>query len=280
MTPVSDPTLKHERALGRQGARLVIGVDEVGRGALAGPVAVGMCVIDPVRPGRFPVGLRDSKLLAEPRREQLAPLAAAWARASAVGLASANEVDELGIMVCLGLAGARAFALLLEAGVDVSGAVLVLDGNYDYLSRHLPVAGVPASAAAPAVPPLPVSASAAPPAPSAVSPLPVSASAAPSAVPPPYAAAGGSEGPSYRVTTRIKADRDCASVAAASVVAKVHRDRLMIDLDAQVPGYGWASNKGYSSSAHFEALDLLGPSAHHRLTWLKSERMLVELEQG
>src|ERR1700710_1665185 len=101
MTPVTDPTLRHERALGRQGARLIIGVDEVGRGALAGPVAVGMCVIDPARPGKFPVGLRDSKLLSEARREQLAPLAAAWAGASAVGLASPGEVDELGIIVCL-----------------------------------------------------------------------------------------------------------------------------------------------------------------------------------
>ncbi|MCU1482444.1 MAG: ribonuclease [Subtercola sp.] len=224
MTPVADPTLKHERALGRQGARLVIGVDEVGRGALAGPVAVGMCVIDPVRPGKFPPGLRDSKLLAEPRREQLAPLAAAWAQASAVGLASANEVDELGIMVCLGLAGARALETLLAAGVDVSGAVLVLDGNYDYLSRHL---------------------------------------SAP-----------------VQVTTRIKADRDCASVAAASVVAKVHRDRLMITLDGEVPGYKWASNKGYASAAHFEALDLLGPSEHHRHTWLKTDRMLTLFEEA
>ncbi len=228
MTPVSDPTLRHERALGRQGARLIIGVDEVGRGALAGPVAVGMCVIDPVRPGRFPPGLRDSKLLAEARREQLAPLAVAWARASAVGLASAAEVDELGIMFCLGLAGARALEILLSAGVDVAGAVMVLDGNYDYLSRHLV-----------------------------------------SVVPTPI-----------QVTTKIKADRDCASVAAASVVAKVHRDRLMISLDAEVPGYGWASNKGYGSSAHFEALELLGPSDHHRRTWLKPERMLVELELG
>ena len=227
MTPVSDPTLRHERALGRQGARLVIGVDEVGRGAIAGPVAVGMCVIDPVRPGKFPPGLRDSKLLAEARREQLAPLAAAWARASAVGLASAAEVDELGIIFCLGLAGARAFSILVDSGADVDGAVLILDGNHDYLSRHL-----------------------------------VQIIASP-----------------VTVTTRIKADRDCASVAAASVVAKVHRDRLMIALDSELPGYSWASNKGYGSVAHFEALDLLGPSDHHRRTWLKSERALFELDE-
>src|ERR1700710_2033535 len=129
MTPVTDPTLRHERALGRQGARLVIGVDEVGRGALAGPVAVGMCVIDPIRPGRFPPGLRDSKLLAEARREQLAPLASAWARASAVGLASAAEVDEMGIIFCLGLAGARAFSSLIGSGLRVARAVVGVRGN-------------------------------------------------------------------------------------------------------------------------------------------------------
>lgn len=220
MTPVSDPTLRHERSLGRAGARLVIGVDEVGRGALAGPVAVGMCVINPVRPGRFPVGLRDSKLLSEAKRELLAPLASAWAWASAVGLASAEEVDRLGIIACLGLAGARALEQLHSAGIDTMDAVVLLDGSHNWLSATV--------------------------------------------------------GDALRVTTKIKADRDCASVAAASVVAKVHRDRLMIDLDGRVPGYGWASNKGYGSAAHFEAIDLLGSTDHHRRTWLKSERMLVD----
>ncbi|RFA08717.1 ribonuclease HII [Subtercola boreus] len=217
MTPVSDPHLRHERALGRAGARLVIGVDEVGRGAIAGPVAVGMCVIDPTSRRKFPVGLRDSKLLSEAKREQLAPLASAWAWASAVGLASADEVDRLGIIACLGLAGARALTQLRTVGVDLSDAILLLDGNHDYLAAHT--------------------------------------------------------GDEVRVTTKIKADRDCASVSAASVVAKVHRDRLMIALDAEHPGYAWSSNKGYGSAAHFEGLQLLGPSDHHRRTWLKGDRM-------
>lgn len=224
MTPVSDPHLRHERALGRAGARLVIGVDEVGRGALAGPVAVGMCVINPVRPGKFPVGLRDSKLLSEARREQLAPLASAWAWASAVGLASADEVDRLGIIACLGLAGARALSQLQMVGIELTDTVLLLDGNHNYLSAHLV--------------------------------------------------------DDVQVTTRIKADRDCASVAAASVVAKVHRDRMMIELDASHPGYAWASNKGYGSAAHFEGLELLGPTDHHRRTWLKSERMPAPTDEA
>ena len=66
----------------------------------------------------------------------------------------------------------------------------------------------------------------------------------------------------------MKADRDCASVAAASVIAKVHRDRIMRELDAVFPGYGWAGNKGYGSTEHFAAIDALGPSDVHRRTWL------------
>lgn len=216
MTPVS-PTLRFEKALYREGVTSIVGVDEVGRGALAGPVAVGMVVIDTaVR--RIPVGLRDSKLLPEAAREALEPHCRRWVLHHAVGMASAAEVDALGIMRCLGLAGARALAMLEDAGAPVRDSTLILDGNYDYLN---PALMRPA-----------------------------------------------------RVVTRIKADRDCASVAAASVIAKVHRDRLMIGHDSEYPGYGWASNKGYSSREHFDAIAALGPSALHRLTWLKEAAML------
>jgi len=209
--PVADPTLDLEAELHATGARFVIGCDEVGRGAIAGPVAVGLCVVD-VGVGPQPMGLRDSKMLSEKRREELAPLAAGWALYSAVGLATADEVDEVGIMVSLGLAGKRALAQLHVLGASITESVLLLDGSFDWLTPVLR------------------------------SPL--------------------------RVRTRIKADRDCASVAAASVVAKVHRDRMMIDYDAQYPGYGWTGNKGYGSSEHFAAIDALGPSALHRKTWL------------
>lgn len=209
----TEPTLDVEADLHDGGAAFVIGVDEVGRGAIAGPVGVGMCVV-----GRsmapIPAGLRDSKLLAEPRREALAPLSAQWALFSAVGLASADEVDRLGITACLGLAGKRALVLLHEAGASIRDSIVLLDGHHDWLSPAL------------------------------VTPL--------------------------RVRARPKADRDCASVSAASVIAKVHRDRIMIDADARLPGYGWARNKGYGSASHYEALAQLGPSALHRVTWLKS----------
>ena len=211
MTPVAVPSLKVERELFGAGAPVVLACDEVGRGALAGPVAVGLVIIDAgVR--RMPAGLRDSKLLSEPRREAMAPKASSWVRAWAVGEASAAEIDELGIMVCLGLAGARAFAALSAVEDAVADAPLILDGNYDWLSASIEHR--------------------------------------------------------VRVTTRIKADRDCASVAAASVIAKVHRDGGMRRAHEQLPVYGWNENKGYSTPAHFAAIDEHGPSELHRTTWL------------
>jgi ribonuclease HII len=208
---VCDPTLEVELGLLAEGATCVIGCDEVGRGALAGPVGVGVAAIDGTL-GTMPVGLRDSKMLSQPRREALAPLAVAWVLHSAVGLASAREVDEIGIIAALGLAGKRALAELFAAGVDVRGSVVLLDGNDDYLNKAL---ATPLS-----------------------------------------------------VVTRIKADQDCASVSAASVIAKVHRDGLMIEADAVTPGYGWAGNKGYGSAEHMAAIGRLGPTGLHRKSWL------------
>jgi ribonuclease HII len=217
MVPVPVPSLRVERELFGAGASVVLACDEVGRGALAGPVTVGLVLIDSgVR--RMPAGLRDSKLLPEPRREAMAPRAASWVRASALGEASATEIDELGIMACLGLAGARAFAALVAAqeaagtADELADAPLLLDGNYDWLSPSI--------------------------------------------------------GYRARVTTRIKADRDCASVAAASVIAKVHRDGGMRRAHEVLPVYSWNENKGYSTPAHFAAIDEHGPSELHRTTWL------------
>src|SRR4051794_14212943 len=86
----SVPTLRHERVLMREGARLVIGCDEVGRGAIAGPVAVGVSVVDETT-RTAPLGLKDSKLLSEQRREELHPAVASWSRRNGVGLASNEE---------------------------------------------------------------------------------------------------------------------------------------------------------------------------------------------
>jgi ribonuclease HII len=214
---VVDPTLECEKRLCRDGARYVIGADEVGRGAIAGPVAVGLCVVDAsVRV--FPKGLRDSKMLSEKHREQLAPKSAKWSLYSAVGLASPREVDRLGLSIALGLAGKRALAVLLAAGVDAERSVVLLDGSFDYLN-------------------------------------PVLASR-------------------MSVHTLVRADQDCASVAAASVIAKVHRDHLMIDADAGTPGYRWAFNKGYGTEDHFAAIAALGATDFHRRSWLKQPALL------
>lgn len=206
------PTLRHERILLREGARLVIGMDEVGRGALAGPVAVGLSIVD-VDTRTAPEGLKDSKLLAEPKREELQPRVARWARHAAVGMASNERIEQIGIIAALGLAARRAIDAIRDEGVDLTGAVVLLDGSHDWLSPAIN-----------------------------------------GAIP---------------VTMKVKADRTCAAVAAASVLAKVHRDRLMIDNDAVHPGYVWTSNKGYASAEHYAGIATHGASPLHRWSWLK-----------
>ena len=211
--PVVEPTDLVERELFATGSTLVIGVDEVGRGAIAGPVAVGMSVMS-ASCGAHPVGVRDSKLLSEKKRVELAPLLREWSVASAVGLASPQEIDELGIVHCLGLAAKRALGSLHVAGIPVATSTILLDGNSDWLN---PILSSPLD-----------------------------------------------------VRTRVKADRDCVSVAAASVIAKVHRDELMVAAHEARPHFGWAGNKGYGSTQHMEAVRALGPSDFHRRTWLVS----------
>jgi ribonuclease HII len=208
---VIEPRLTLERRLLREHA-IVIACDEVGRGALAGPVAVGAVVIDAARSRkRVPQGLRDSKLVPEHRRAEVAARAASWVSASAVGWASSVEIDEIGIMRALGLATIRALADLRAHGVVPETAIVVLDGNYDYITP-----------------------------------------------------AGGT---GLTIRPVIKADRDCASAAAASVIAKVARDALMTELHDELPAYNWARNKGYASPDHREAIREHGISAHHRASW-------------
>lgn len=122
------PSLRAEKALFRDGHHFVAGCDEVGRGALAGPVSVGILLIDPaVR--RVPPGLADSKLLTPARREQLVPAVERWSLERRVGHASPAEIDAFGIIVALRLAALRALAAL-----TVQPDVVILDGNHDYLS--------------------------------------------------------------------------------------------------------------------------------------------------
>ncbi len=192
----------------------VIGMDEVGRGAIAGPVAVGAQVFT-LASGDVPDGLKDSKLLTEKRRVALEPAVKAWG-IGAVGYGSAPEIDRYGITEMLGEAGFRALASLAEQGVDLSRAVVLLDGSHDWLSPLLE--GRP------------------------------------------------------EVVTRVGADRACASVAAASVRAKVARDSLMQRHAAEFPHYSWETNKGYGSKKHYEGIANYGVTELHRKTWIKGER--------
>jgi ribonuclease HII len=218
------PTLRQERALLASGARLVAGMDEVGRGALAGPVSVGVVVVDAdTRTG--PKGVADSKLLTPLAREAIAPAVRRWAVAWAVGHASPAEIDELGIIAALRTAGRRALAQVrLQCGaIDV----VVLDGQHDWLSAPALDLDLFAAAEALAV----------------------------------------DEDPLPTVRTLVKADMTCTSVAAASVLAKVERDAILVELAKEHPEYAWDQNKGYSAQAHMDALGLYGPTPQHRRSW-------------
>lgn len=217
--------LAHERELLGAGARVVAGMDEVGRGALAGPVSVGVCVVD-ISTGVCPVGLTDSKVLTARARTEYLPLIDVWAVAYAVGSASAAEIDALGIIRALRLAGQRALTEVAAAAGPVD--VVLLDGSHDWLTEPEP--DLLSFLEAPEVP-----------------------------------APQGYHAPI--VHTRVKADLSCASVAAASVVAKCARDAEMTSLAKVHPEYGWVGNKGYGSSQHISALTSLGPSPLHRVSW-------------
>jgi len=235
---VTRPSLRREKALMREGSILVAGCDEVGRGALAGPVTVGVVVVDAAI-GRVPPGLADSKLLSPHRREVLVPKIRRWSPWHAVGHASPEEIDQWGLTVALRLAGQRAMS-----AVGVQPDVVLLDGNQDWLSPRAEQTAMwqidltdPAVGAAEAV----------------------------AAVP--------REFPDWpectvpRVVTQIKADLACASVAAASVLAKVTRDAIMTRLADEHPHFAWDENKGYASDHHRAELRERGPCEHHRRSW-------------
>ncbi|XAS65932.1 ribonuclease HII [Micrococcaceae bacterium Sec5.7] len=214
------PTLEHERAFLAHGVRFLAGVDEVGRGALAGPVSVGIAVVD-LQQQELLADVRDSKLLKPADRERLEPLVRDWSVASAVGHASAQEIDSLGIVGALRLAGTRAWFEVLSTGITPD--VVLLDGSHNWLS---PVSQ-PSLFEEPAADP-------------------------------------GCDAP---VHTRIKADMQCLSVAAASVLAKVERDHRMQELHGEFPDFGWNVNKGYGTASHRDAIRAAGPTPYHRVSW-------------
>ena len=190
-----------ERELAAFGATTIAGVDEVGRGAWAGPVVVCAAVVRAGFP-EPPGGLTDSKRLTAKRRAELAAELPGWVAGYAFGSASHEQIDALGMTAALRLAARAALGQLPER----PGAVL-LDGKHDYI------------------------------------------------------------GSPWRVRTAVKADLRSVSVAAASVLAKVYRDKLMAELGESCPDFAFADNAGYPAPAHVQALTAHGPSPYHRLSW-------------
>jgi ribonuclease HII len=198
------PTLAVEKAMWDQGHHVVVGMDEVGRGAWAGPLMVGAAVLPQ---SRRVYGVRDSKMLPEPERERLFGRVAGWCAAWAVGAASQDECDEVGMAEAQRRAARRAIE-----GLAVTPDQVLVDGNWDFVGLGC--------------------------------------------------------------TTRIvKGDAKCLSIATASILAKVTRDRLMRQESDQYPGYEFDSNKGYPCPRHKMALHAYGPSAIHRRTWIFMEHL-------
>ena len=226
-------------------------MDEVGRGSLAGPVTVGLAVVDRGTSDAFPQGLADSKQLTPRRREALVEPCRAWVLDWAVAHAAPGEIDALGIVGALRLAGRRALARM--AARDHLPGAIILDGRADWLTEPEPDLLDALGAQPSAVP---------------VEPVAVSVESVES-IGEARQSIGAESVLSARFTPavrmEVKGDARCAVVAAASILAKVERDALMSALPD--PGYDWASNKGYASAAHVEALARLGASDQHRRSW-------------
>lgn len=273
------PTLDLERSLAAQGYDLITGFDEVGRGALAGPVMVGCAAIwardlepldgdDAVELfGRtylgVPDGVADSKMLTEHRREAIFDELRDWCAAYAVGQASNTEIDEWGITYALGVAALRALSQVeRELGLRLGGGLAARKASMESAGEI--VEGRPGDSVGESIGNCGESVRALP------------------------KVAGILDGPSDYITkalntfdapnvpipadimTKVKGDQHCATVATAAVIAKVTRDRLMVDLAQSNPcyaAYEWAHNKGYGSAAHRTAIAEHGPTPLHRVSW-------------
>ena len=191
----------YEKRAGEQGFSAVCGIDEAGRGPLAGPVCAAAVILPP--DCDIP-GINDSKKLSEKKREALFPVIQEKALAFGIGWATAEEIDRVNILQATFLAMARAVEAL-PAPADYA----LVDGNR--------------------MPPLPIPGE-----------------------------------------TIVKGDATSASIAAASILAKVSRDRLLRRLDEEHPEYGFAKHKGYGTKAHYEAIRKYGLLPEHRRSFLKN----------
>jgi ribonuclease HII len=197
------PGLKVEQELWTSPTTVIVGVDEVGRGAWAGPITVGAAVVP--RESRV-YKIRDSKLLTEHERESLFDRVVNWCEAWSVGHASFEECDKLGMSEAQRLAARRAME-----GLGVSVDHVLVDGNWDYIGGARKI---------------------------------------------------------------IRGDRTSLSIAAASILAKVTRDRIMRGLGEEFPSYNFEANKGYPCPIHKAALQAWGPSAIHRRSWVFMDHLM------
>ena len=204
---MTGPDFSYEQEAVAQGALRVAGVDEVGRGPLAGPVTAAAVVLDPAR---IPEGLNDSKKLTAKRRAALHDQIMDCAEVS-VAHASVEEIDELNILHAAHLAMERALA-----GLPNPPDFALIDGNMIPNDLTTPARAV------------------------------------------------------------IKGDALSVSISAASIVAKIRRDRIMWDLAQQFPGYGWETNAGYGSKSHIAALRNLGATPHHRRSFKPVHNILYQ----
>lgn len=189
-----------EQGYWNQGIAPIAGVDEAGRGSLAGPVCAAAVILPP---NLVIDGLDDSKKLSEARREALYDIICAEALCYGVALVDEQTIDRVNILQATFLAMRQAVAKL-----EQEPSLVLVDGNQD------PKLGLP-------------------------------------------------------TCTVVKGDSLSANIAAASILAKVTRDRLMVELDEKYPQYGFAAHKGYGTRAHYAALDAYGPCPIHRRTFLK-----------
>ncbi|SPJ26708.1 ribonuclease HII [Falsiruegeria mediterranea] len=201
------PDYEMERALHAQGFLRIAGVDEVGRGPLAGPVTAAAVILNP---GDIPEGLNDSKKLTAKKREVLETAIHAQAEVS-IAHATVEEIDRINILKASHLAMERAVS-----GLNPPPDYLLIDGNL-----------IP-------------------------------------------------QGLRTRSEAVVKGDGRSVSIAAASIVAKICRDRVMVDLAQQHPGYGWETNAGYPSKKHRDALLNLGVTPHHRRSFKPVHNILYQ----